>query len=254
MKIQYASDFHLENKENTAYLGESPLQVAGDILLLAGDVFVMGKDDDYLQRFLDWCSESFTRTLIVPGNHEFYGGEDIKSTLGGWELKLRDNVSCLNNKRVVVDGVELIFTTLWGDVPAEAESIVNKYMPECSSARYGQLHFKACHYGEVHAACRLWLDKVLNDPLSSRRVVVTHHCPVRVEDPKYESNGLSHAFVNPMEGYVEASGVDAWIFGHTHYNGARGTRVGGTVLCTNQLGYAAKGVCDGFSRSCVVEV
>ena len=37
MKIQYASDLHLEFTDNWRYLKESPLQVVvGDILLFAG--------------------------------------------------------------------------------------------------------------------------------------------------------------------------------------------------------------------------
>ena len=37
MKIQFVSDLHLEFADNRAYLKEHPLEVTGDILLLAGD-------------------------------------------------------------------------------------------------------------------------------------------------------------------------------------------------------------------------
>lgn len=49
-----------------------------------------------------------------------------------------------------------------------------------------------------------------------------------------------------MPKFVERSGAQAWLFGHTHYNAARGLQLGNTTLLTNQLGYAKHGPCQGF--------
>lgn len=252
MKIQFASDLHLEIDSNFESVMHGLIKPVGDVLLLAGDVFVMGRESVNFQEFFDWCSKNFKHTFIVPGNHEFYGGADVATTLQGWEIELCDNVHCLNNKSVVIGDVEFFFTTLWATVDVENEAIVTKYMPECGLASFDGRSFVASDYTTAHISCLEWLTAALKSSRAATRVVVTHHCPVLIEDPRYESNGLSSAFVNPMEEYVAACGASMWAFGHTHYNGARGMKLGNTVLVTNQLGYVDKGICNGYEEAIVL--
>ena len=55
MKIQYASDLHLEFADNWRYLKENPLQVTGDILVLAGDIGYLGDENYSKHPFWDWA-------------------------------------------------------------------------------------------------------------------------------------------------------------------------------------------------------
>ena len=38
MKIQYASDIHLELSDNSRFINNMPFEVAGDVLVFAGDI------------------------------------------------------------------------------------------------------------------------------------------------------------------------------------------------------------------------
>lgn len=42
MKIQYMSDLHLEFPQNSKYIAELNMKPLGDILLLAGDIGIIG--------------------------------------------------------------------------------------------------------------------------------------------------------------------------------------------------------------------
>lgn len=92
MKIQYASDLHLEFGANTAILREHPIQPVGDVLVLAGDISYL--DDDSLNKhpFWDWASDNFQEVIVIPGNHELYRNFDINELNEGLELRLRRNV------------------------------------------------------------------------------------------------------------------------------------------------------------------
>ena len=77
MKIQYASDLHLEFADNWRYLKENPLQVTGDILVLAGDIGYLGDENYSKHPFWDWASENYQQVIVCMGNHEFYKYYDM---------------------------------------------------------------------------------------------------------------------------------------------------------------------------------
>lgn len=72
MRIQYASDLHLEFRENSSFLKHNPLAVAGEVLVLAGDIGYIGDENYSRHPFWDWASGNYSRVIVVPGNHEFY--------------------------------------------------------------------------------------------------------------------------------------------------------------------------------------
>ena len=254
MKIQYASDLHLEFDENTKFLKEHPLEVKGDILVLAGDILLFGEKMMNEHLFWDWCSDHFTHTFIVPGNHEYYNCVDVIPTLEHFAYPLRSNVTYLNNRSIVLGDVEFFFTTLWSRIHDSALAAVQVGMTDCHRIAYGDHRMLATDYERAHNKCLFWLNRALGKSVAPHKVVVTHHCPILAEDPRYDDNGLSSAFTVDLEDFIKQSNIDYWIFGHTHWNAKRGTTIGNTTLLTNQMGYLTHGGEKGFSLNEFFEI
>ena len=65
MRIQYASDLHLEFRENSSFLKHNPLAVAGEVLVLAGDIGYIGDENYSRHPFWDWASGNYSRVIVV---------------------------------------------------------------------------------------------------------------------------------------------------------------------------------------------
>ena len=109
LKIQYASDLHLEFAENKAFIKHNPLPPVGEILILGGDIVpftIMNKFDD----FFTYLADCFAHTFWVPGNHEYYHF-DLTNKCGCLNEKIKSNITLVNNASIIYQGVNLIFST-----------------------------------------------------------------------------------------------------------------------------------------------
>ncbi len=255
MRFQYASDFHLEVHHANPVVTTQSLVPSAPILLLAGDMMAVGAPEQWENLpFWDWCSRNFEHTYLLPGNHEHYAGLDPQASSRGWERQLRPNVTMLASRSVVAGDTELFFTTLWSRIAPENHAVVQRDLPDCRLITCGGHPMQPGDYAPLHQRCRQWLHSALAASTAAHKVVVTHHCPVPLEDPRYESNGLSDAFIAPMTGFIaEHPDVEYWLFGHTHYNGGNRMRQGATTLLTNQLGYTRHGICAGYDPGAVFQ-
>lgn len=77
MKIQYASDIHLELSDNSNFINSMPFAVTGDVLVFAGDIGYLRDKTLPNMKFWKWASANYREVLLVPGNHEFYGNGDV---------------------------------------------------------------------------------------------------------------------------------------------------------------------------------
>lgn len=236
MKIQFASDLHLEMVANAAWLQSHPLEVVGDILVLAGDTAYL--EEGIPNWFLDWASASYQQVLLIPGNHEYYHYGDIAKRGESWQWMLRENVGYYYNKVVTIGNTDFILSTMWSHIPEVDMFQVQRglndfYQILCNDNRLTPDDFNA-----EHERCKQFIMKSVAESKAKHIVVVTHHVPtLQAVAPQYQGSTLSSAFAVEMGNFIAENHIDYWIYGHSHTN--IDTVIEKTKIVSNQLGYIA---------------
>ena len=250
MKVQYASDLHLEFPENKKFIKDNPIKPIGEILVLAGDIVpfaVMDKHND----FFNYVSDNFENTYWIPGNHEYYYS-DLADRGGSFHEKIKDNVHLLNNTVIENEKVNLIFSTLWSKISPANQWQIERSMSDFQVIKYEGSLFSAEQFNQLHTESLTFLKQALHHNYTTKKVVVTHHVPTFLNYPeKYKGGALNEAFAVELVDLIEDSAVNYWIYGHSHFNTAV-FNIGGTQLLTNQLGYVKYGEHKLFdSKKCI---
>lgn len=244
MTIQYASDLHLEFRENKEFLKTNPLQPVGDMLVLAGDIVPFAEINKH-KDFFSFVSDNFASTYWIPGNHEYYGF-DLATKCGVLNEKIRSNVFMMNNTLVIEDNTKLIFSTLWSKISPAYEWQIERSMNDFHVIKNDKYRFTAERYNELHAESLSFLEKELTTGTDLKKVVATHHVPTLMNYPaQYKGSVLNEAFAVELFGLIEETTPEAWIYGHSHSN-TPDFEIGKTRLLTNQLGYVSLGECQQF--------
>ena len=252
MRIQFVSDLHLEMVANAAWLQLHPLEIAGDILVLAGDTAYL--EEGIPNWFLNWASTSYQQVLLIPGNHEYYHYGDIAKRGDSWKRLLRENVGYYYNKVVTIEDTDFILSTMWSHIPAVEMFQVKRglndfYQILCNDNRLVPDDFNA-----EHERCKQFIMKSIAESKSKHIVVVTHHLPtLQAVAPQHQGSTLSSAFAVEMGHFIAESRIDYWIYGHSHTN--IDTEIGKTKIVSNQLGYIAhREQHNGFNNSRYIEL
>jgi len=255
MKIQIASDLHLEFDSQKKWLENSPLAVSGDVLVLAGDISIWMEPIKWNDWFLDWATSNYKHVVMVHGNHSFYRNGDLARVKNGLIETIYPNLYYGYNTSVVLDGVEFVLSPLWSNIDLKLEAYIRQAMSDFKCIRYDTYPLTASRYNKLHRECVAFLEETFKAETTYPRVVVTHHAPsLSLESPKHQTSLLSSAFVSDLDHLIEKSKADYWVYGHTHTN-IRG-KIGETTLVSNQLGYVSckEHISNKFSNSYVVEI
>ncbi len=254
MRVQYASDLHLEFGENSRWLKEHPLIPSADILVLAGDIGYLG-DDNYISHpFWNRVSEDFNQVIVVPGNHELYKFFDINELRNGWQLEIRHNVRvCYNSVIALNEETDLIASTLWAHISPSEEYLTERCVSDFKRIRNGEFRLSAQRFNEEHEVCRNFIEKAVSESNAERIVVATHHVPsFALMAEEFKDSSINGAFTVEVAGMIAESRINCWIYGHSHRNIDK--MIGSTRCVSNQLGYVFQNEHNTFRRDAVTEI
>ncbi|MCW3128179.1 MAG: metallophosphoesterase [Bacteroidetes bacterium] len=252
MKIQYCSDLHLEFPENDLLLQRSPLEVAGDVLILSGDI-VPFRFMSKFAHFFDYISDHYKTVYWLPGNHEYYGS-DASERSGEVYEEIRSNVFLVNNIAVKEGDLRLVFSTLWAYIHPDNEYFITKGISDFRAIKYKHRQLQANHFNYLHHTCMTFLKNTLNEKVSGQTIVATHHVPTKLNYPaQYKNSVYNDAFVVELYDLIADTQPDYWIYGHHHTN-TPAFNIEKTVLLTNQLGYVHSGEHLTFNRGAYVSI
>lgn len=91
-------------------------------------------------------------------------------------------------------------------------------------------------YDALHERDLAFVKQAVAESKAKHKVVVTHHVPTRLCVAKeFEGSAIGSGFVVDLTDYIESSGIDVWIYGHSHRSIDR--QIGLTRVVSNQVGY-----------------
>ncbi|GAC1594749.1 MAG: metallophosphoesterase [Ginsengibacter sp.] len=235
MKIQYASDLHLEFRQNKEFIKANPLLPNGEVLVLAGDIVPFAIMDKF-KDFFSYVSDNFKTTYWVPGNHEYYHF-DVTAKSGVLCENIKSNVFLINNTCVLHQDIRLIFSTLWSNISPANQWQIESRLSDFQVIKYNGFRFSSERYNQLHSDSLNFITQEIQQNNASKTVVVTHHVPTFLNYPsQYKGDVLNEAFAAELFDIIESFSIDYWIYGHHHFN-TPDFKIGNTCLLTNQLGY-----------------
>ena len=252
MKIQYASDLHLDLVENKAYLKDNPIKPIGDILILAGDIIPFCHKSKY-DYYFDWLSDNFKTVYWVGGNHDWWDMNMIHVKLRTF-FNVRKNVHFVNNMAFIRDDVKIILSTLWSKLSVAYQYPIQQRVHDFQKIKYGDNPITADYYNQLHDEAVHFIKTELKKNDASKVVVATHHVPTLMNFPQlYKEQFWNEAFATELHDLIADNKIDYWIYGHSHRN-IEQFSIGNCKLVTNQLGYVYNHGEETFNHEALINI
>ena len=250
LRIQIASDLHIEFYESIDNVPSDLIKPQAPVLALLGDIGLAFSD--VLRDFLFEQCNRFKQVLFLAGNHEFYNADEETYSMEEqteWMRQTcsqRDNLHFMEKDSLVMEGVVILGTTLWSNIPdcmlKKAQRSLNDYCLTYNH-RPGESprKLRADETTDMYQLNIGWIRSELAKARENGQkvLVLTHHTPSMegTSHPQYDGSDISCCFSSDLRLLLEEESPNlvAWACGHTHYN--FDFLVGNVRVCSNQRGY-----------------
>ena len=235
MKLRYISDIHLEfmNPTQVQNVLNQFTTDSNEVLILAGDIGY--PFHPHYPSFMKHINETFRKTFIIAGNHEYYKhGRTLAETKKYLHelFETIPNISFLENSCEMFEGIHFIGTTLWSE-------ITNPHITINDTKVIRGMNVET--YQEQHMKCRAFLTEALQSSPTNQNVILTHHMPsYDLIAPQYRRGSMEEYnqwFATDLNDFIDtnATRIKCWIYGHTHTPSER--VLSGVPMLCNPIGY-----------------
>lgn len=263
MNVQYLSDLHLEFPENREYIRNNPIIPSADILIIAGDLGHLNLFrkhhiyKEYCDSFLDYCSKNWKRVIIIPGNHEYYGGTTAVMTQVPRQYDIADNITFINNYSLFLDeyNVMIFGATLWANIPYENQMSVYFGMNDYNFINYRRGEKLSIKNSiDEHIRTLTCIEGLpAKETRNYKLIIATHHgCHIKCLNSNYNNPRTNSAYTTDLRGIIEQIKPEAWIVGHTHFSQV--FKYDETIIAENSLGYVSYGNEKNFLRNAIIDI
>ena len=261
MKIQYASDIHLEILESDGSFRPEDdeafrflIEPEAPVLILAGDILT--PHTKVTRAFLDWCSRNFDHTFWVMGNHEYYTVTPIPMShiVKHYRSVCPSNVHILDNESYALGNNLFVGSTLWSDIPEEndheIQNRINDYRMIYNDNHQRISPAETRHRFQMNLK---FIENQIGSNPDKKIIIITHHVPLNKNTSfaDFEGEVTNAAYATHID-LKNDTNVKYWICGHTHHNFE--IKKGNYRICSNQLGYFGDHTGYSYQFSRVVDV
>ncbi len=246
MKIKLMSDLHVDTQVDHGRSLINSIRIFDhDVTVVAGDICQADDTDLYFEA-ISLLADRFRQVLVVPGNHEYWGGQ-----AQAIDLAIDEVIGTFNNvKRLKpgfsekVNGINIWGGTMWFG-PTENWERYRGHMPDFSQIG----NFVPWVFNENAKFYKMFEDNLVQPG----DVVVSHHLPsFTCVDPKWAGSNINRFFVSQMDHYIQKYEPAAWLFGHTHDK--MDFMLNKTRLVCNPFGYMGEFSNDIFDEKLIIEI